>query len=460
MVKFNTFLKYFILISLVILNSCSKKNEDDPHAGHDMSSTEMETYYTCSMHPKVKESKPGKCPICHMNLSKIEVDKEDTPKLEKKQVKVTWACKDFPEVTSEVAGVCPMDGSEMIKKPNGPAPSDIIAKVKLRAAQIKHFNPAFFPTTSMKMTKKIRLLGSVLQSEEKESNIPARIGGRVEKVYVKSTGSFVKSGEPVVDLYSPRLITGGEEYLLARQSYTKNRTKEFREMLKQSRERLELWGVKKSQYEKWYEDKKVPRVITLYSDTTGIVRNRHATVGKYFKEGQNFFELSDLSSVWVEMDVYEQDSAIVKIGHKINLSFTAIPGKEVQGVVDFVSPVLDPKSRTLKIRATIENSSGDLKPGMIADAVLSVDLDRHALVVPRSAIIDTGRRKVVWVKVAPREYRAKLIRAGHESGGYVEIIEGLMENEEVVIEGSFLLDAQAQLFGGYEDLKSAPAHNH
>ncbi len=451
----------FLLFLLALGVSCKKDGSSTSQDNHNHSKPKV--YYTCSMHPQVKEAKPGKCPICHMNLTKIEVDDE-----EEFQVKATaiekdiWQCKDFPDVTSETEDICPIDGSPMVKKPKENKAAKVVAKVKLRKAQLKHFEPDFFPVTKMKMTKKIRLLGSVLQSEEKESNIPARIGGRVEKVYVKSTGSFVQVGDPVIDLYSPKLITAGEEYLLARKSYVKSKNREFKDMLDQTIERLNLWGIKKNQIDRWYKEGEVPRQITIYSNATGIVRSKNATVGMYFKEGQNFFELTDLSDVWVEMDVYEHDSSLIKIGQKVDLEFTAIPGEKLVGEIDFVNPVLNQKSRTLKVRATIENASGKLKPGMIANAVLNVEIEGMPLVVPRTAVIDTGKRKVVWVKVSGKNFQAKTVHAGYESEGYVEIKHGLMEDEEVVIEGNFLLDAQAQLFGGYEDMKESKTsgHNH
>jgi RND family efflux transporter MFP subunit len=144
------------------------------------------------------------------------------------------------------------------------------------------------------------------------------------------------------------------------------------------------------------------------------------------------------------------------------LEFTAIPGETLIGEIDFVNPVLDTRSRTLKVRTTIENTTGKLKPGMIANAVLNIDIDGMPLVVPRTAIIDTGKRKVVWIKVTDGTFQAKPIHAGYESDGYVEVKHGLAEGEEVVIEGNFLLDAQAQLFGGYEDMKTSKisGHNH
>ncbi len=425
-----------LIFVLLFTTACMEepvRNTAQPDDKHDH--TQQHVYYTCSMHPHIREDKPGKCPICHMNLTKIVVDEDKRSAIEH---------------------------TSILLKSQKHSAAEVVAKVKLRKTQLKHFKPDFFPVTSMKMTKKIRLLGSVVQSEEKESNIPARISGRVEKVYVKSTGSIIKVGDPVIDLYSPELITAGEEYLLARKSYAADKSKVFKDMLSQSVERLNLWGIKNFQLERWHQDKKVPKKITIYSNTTGIVRNRNATVGKYFKEGQNFFELSDLSAVWVEMDVYEHDASLINIGQRLDLEFTAIPGETLTSEIDFINPVLDTKSRTLKVRATIENTTGKLKPGMIANAVLNLDIEGMPLVVPRTAIIDTGKRKVVWVKVTDESYQAKPIHAGYESDGYVEIKHGLSEGEEVVIEGNFLLDAQAQLFGGYEDMKTTKisGHNH
>ena len=462
--------KLIILVVLgLFLSACDSLISKDNTPGGNESLLEhkhdaTKSYYTCAMHPQIKQDKPGKCPICHMKLTKIEVDESDdeVTSAVKDPKKDIWQCENFPDVTSEKEDICPIDGTAMVKRPKENKAARVIGKVKLRKSQLSHFHPEFFPVTKMRMSKKIRLLGVVLQSEEKESNIPARIGGRVEKVFVKSTGSMIKKGDPVIRIYSPKLITAGEEYLIARKSYLKSKTKEFKDMLHRSEERLRLWGIKKFQYESWYKKKKVPSNITIYSPATGIVRKRNAVVGKYFREGQNFFELSDLSSVWVEMDVYEQDAALVSLGQKVSMEFIALPGEILEGEIDFIDPVLNSQSRTLKIRTTIMNSLGKLKPGMVADASLNISLEGHPLVVPRSAIIDTGKRKVVWVKVSGKQYQAKIVHTGYESEGYVQVKHGLIENEEVVIEGSFLLDAQAQLFGGYEDMKgqSSGGHNH
>lgn len=434
--------------------SCSREN----NVKKESIEKEVQVYYTCSMHPQIREKKTGKCPICHMNLTKVELDETHQHEGDHaKKESHMWQCQNNPDITSEVEDICPIDGSKMVKANNA---AKVVARVKLRRAQKGHFRPAFFPVSEMKMTKKIRLLGSVLQSEEKESNIPARIGGRVEKVYVKSTGSIVQVDDPVVEIYSPKLITAGEEYILAKESYLKSKSQEFKELLIQSEERLKLWGIKSFQYEGWYKKKKVPKNITIYSNETGVVRKRNAVVGQYFKEGQNFLELSDLADVWVEMDVYEHDSSLVKIGQTVTLEFTALPGEKLEGKIDFINPILDQKSRTLKIRATIKNTLGKLKPGMIANAVLNIEIEGMPLVVPRSAVIDTGKRKVVWIKIDETKFEAKTVLTGYESDGYVEVKNGLKQGDSVVVEGNFLLDAQAQLFGGYEDMKTSSGHQH
>lgn len=457
-----------LLMALMSLTSCLEGK--DSTSGHEGPKTDkeakVETYYTCSMHPQVKEEKAGKCPICHMGLTKVEIEKDsmnhgDHSGHMMAKEEVIYHCESDPTVTSKAPGECPLDGTPLVKKTMRNKAMAVVAKVKLRKSQLEHFRADIFPVTTMKMEKKIRMLGTLRKSEEKESNIPARVPGRVEDVLVQSTGSLIKKGDAVLKLYSPQLLTGGEEYLIARRNYFSNRkSKEFRELYQQSRERLKLWGVQDFQLETWAKEKKIPRTITIYSPVTGIVERKNAVIGKYFKEGQSFFDLVDLSSLWVELDVYEHDSALVRLGQNVELEFTAYPGEMWQGQVDFVSPVLNQKTRTLKIRTTLKNTEGKLRPGMVGSASLTVKLSGEPLVIPKSAVIDTGKRKVVWQEVSKERYQAKTIRTGFESSGYVEVKEGLEENDKVVIEGNFLLDAQAKLFGGYGDENSGGQHAH
>ena len=438
-----------VCIGLFFITSCSQ--DSSKHETHKV----QENYYTCPMHPQIHEDGPGKCPICHMNLTKVIVEEEASDPIETDKVqtqvspKEIWQCKDYPDVTSEVEELCPLDGSKMILVSKDNPPTSIISKVKLRSSQLKHLNLSVMPASKKDLKKTIRLLGQVLSSEDNRSSIPARIGGRVEKVYVRSVGSLVTEGAPVVDFYSPGLITAGEEYLLSRKNYERTKRAALKELVEQTKQRLELWGVRPNQYQKWYKDQSVPKAITLYSPVTGIVTKLAAAVGQYFKEGSNLFELTDLSQVWVEMDVYEQDAGLVGTGQKVKLNFTALPSQQISSQVDFIYPTLNSDSRTLKIRTTIDNPKGRLRPGMVAQAYLELPVAIDALVVPRSAIVDTGIRKVVWREINTKQYESIEVQTGHEAQGLVEVTQGIMPGERIVIDGNFLLDAQSQLFGGH-----------
>ncbi len=415
---------------------CSPKESAMKEVIHDHS---QESYYTCSMHPQVREEKPGKCPICHMNLTKVSIEKGST-ELEE-DVSSLWQCKDDPTITSESPTVCPLDGEPMIEK----SPS---VTLSLSQNQVDHFDARLFEAQHMKMVKEIRLLGQVVQAQQKESNIPLRIDGRVEKVFINSEGEFVRRGQAVVEIYSPTLISAGEEYIIAHKGLKKNPgNKDFKDLLRQSQERLSNWGVNEEQRERWVAAGEVDQSITIFAPTSGIVTKRYAVSGKYFKEGQSLFDLVDLSTVWVELDVYELDSALVEQGQKIEMRFSAMPGLVKTSELDFVSPVIDPKTRTLKVRSTIENSEGELKLGMIVDARLEVSFEGNRLVIPRTAVLDTGKRQVAWVKTSKRGYESRLLKLGVVAGDYVEVLSGLSLGDLVVEKGNFLLDAQAELFG-------------
>ncbi len=453
-----------LLLSLFIYVSCeSPFNSEQPIK---VEKAKQEVFYTCSMHPQIHEKKPGKCPICAMGLSKVVVEHDDFGSDQKTTApqKMVYYCASDPSVTSEAPGECPLDGSAMLmKRPS----KNTVAKVRLRKAQVEHFRADLFSVEHMKMQKKIRLLGTVMKSEERESNIPARVPGRVEEVLVQSTGSLIRKGDPVLKLYSPQLLTGGDEFLIARKNFMANKgNPEFIDLYKQSKQRMKLWGVQESQLESWGKDGKIPREITIYSPVTGIVERKNAIVGKYFKEGQSFFDLVDLSSLWVEMDVYEHDSALVDLGQRVEIEFNASPGELWEGEIDFINPVLDERSRTLKVRTTLENKNGKLRPGMAGVASVTLELKERPLVIPRSAVIDTGKRKIAWLAVgkSKHRYEAREIHTGFESEGYVEVKHGLSEGEQVVIEGNFLLDAQAQLFGGYskenDESSTQSGHHH
>lgn len=443
-------MKLFLIIFLIVnISSC---NQYSGSSSEEKKHEHSKIFYTCSMHPQIKEDKHGKCPICGMGLTKVEQEQDAGHEIAMNE---QYYCESDPSITSEAPGECPIDGTQMLKKDLS---SNTVGTVKLRKSQVSHFKADLYEASYKKMKKNIRLLGSLSKAESKQSNIPARTSGRVEKVLINSTGSFVKKGMPVLELYSPKLLSGAEEFLLARTNYLTNKDNiELKELYEQSIQRMKLWGILESQLNLWAKENRVPRNITIYSPVSGIVEKKNAIKGKYFQEGESFFDLVDLSTLWVELDVYEHDTGLIEMGQQIQIEFGAYPGKIWNSSIDFVSPILNTKTRTLKVRATLSNENGELKPGMVGTASLEVVLKGAPIVIPRNAVIDTGKRKVIWIEVNNKKYQAKSIKTGFESQGFVEVKEGVEIGDKVVIDGNFLLDAQAQLFGGFEE--SSEKHN-
>jgi Cu(I)/Ag(I) efflux system membrane fusion protein len=388
--------------------------------------TQAKSYYTCSMHPQIRENNTGRCPICGMNLTYVEGEENHEGR------------KHINE--DEMKEAENVNHSNHRKYTDMKVKNKSMQVVKLTSKQIKNFHSTTFIAQKQIISKTLRLLGKVTQSERRQSNIPARISGRIEKVYINSTGSFISKNDPVVDIYSPDLITAGEEYLISYKSKQKD-------LLHQAKKKLKLWGIKDFQLKKWLRSGKIPRNITIYSNAGGIVTKKNAIEGRYFKEGESFYDLVNLSTVWVEMDVYEHDSGLIKIGQEAHIEFVAHKGEKWTANINFISPILNERTRTLKIRTTLKNKDGKLKPGMVGEIHIIADSSDSVLVVPNSSIIDTGKRKIVWIKKDSNNYMAIEIQTGIEGKEFTEVKAGLNEGDIVVISGNFLLDAQSQLSG-------------
>jgi Cu(I)/Ag(I) efflux system membrane fusion protein len=368
-----------------------------------------EQTWTCSMHPQIRQPKPGKCPICAMDLVPITTQSGD-----------------------EETGV---------------------RELKLSTAAVKLAEIQVAPVQRRAAAADIRLTGKVEYDETRVKTITSRVPGRIDKLYVDYTGMQVHKGDRLVLLYSPELITAQQELLQALSF--KNSTVES------VREKLRLWGVTPGQIKEIETSGKVKEQLTIYSPISGIVVHKEAAEGLYVNTGARIYTIADLSHIWIKLDAYESDIAWLRNGQTVTIEAEAYPGEIFTGKISFIEPVLNPRTRTMKIRVNVANPDLKLKPEMFIRAVVQTQLTASGkvpapgltgkglfpLVIPASAPLLTGKRAVVYVKVPGKKgvFAGKEVVLGAKTGAYYIVKEGLTEGEQVVVNGAFKIDSDLQI---------------
>ena len=307
------------------------------------------------------------------------------------------------------------------------------------------------PVAVRTLTKVLQAVGKIDYDERRILFVPARIAGRLDTLYVNFTGTPVKQGQPLALIYSPDLVASQQEYLLAEETYAKVRGSGITEvaasgasLVEASKQRLLLWGVTTQQLAQ-LKTKGTPTLhMPIYSPTGGTVIEKMAFEGKYVMEGEALYKVADLSQVWALAEVFESDLPWVKLGQKVEIAPVGLPGKVTPGSVRFVDPAVNPETRTIKLRADLPNPGGAFKPGMFVNVTLKASLD-STLAVPRSAVLDTGLRQVVYVEKREGLYEGREVTLGPEAEGYYPVLKGLESGEKVVVAGNFLIDSQSQM---------------
>lgn len=391
----------FIIIGLfigwAIFHSPEKMEEKHNHSEEE---TKAEVW-TCSMHPQIRMDKPGKCPICAMDL-----------------------------ITVNQSGTSGMDPAAVHLTKESAALANVLTSI------VSTQNPV----------KELRLYGKVQADERLLQNQVAYIPGRIEKLMVNFTGEMVRKGQPLALIYSPELVTAQQELLEA--AKTKQSEPEIYDAAK---EKLRQWKLTDKQIAEIENLGKVQANMEVESSAGGIVTARRVNTGDYVSQGSVLFEVSDLSRVWVLFDAYESDLPFLKKGDKMDFSIQALPGTTYSGTIMFIDPVIDPVNRVAKVRIEMSNPGAKLKPEMFATGIVKSNLDefKDKLVIPRSAVLWTGKRSIVYVKQVGDEpiFKIREIELGAQLGNSYVVAGGLQDGEEIVTEGAFSVDAAAQLEG-------------
>lgn len=303
------------------------------------------------------------------------------------------------------------------------------------------------------LIKYIRTVGNITFDETKIFTVNTKFSGWIEKLYVNFLGEDVKIGQPLFDIYSPELVTAQEEYLLALKQYSSLSNSSYarirkgaQRLLEASRTRLRYWDLTDKQIEQIEESGKVQKTVTIYSPASGVVTQKDAFKGHYVKKGENQYSIVDLSTVWVDVDVYEYELPWVRKGMAAEMELAYIPGKRFKGKVLFIYPYLEAKTRTAKLRLSFSNPGYQLKPGMYADIFLKSVVAKKSLVIPQEAVIDSGVRKIVFVAIGKGKFQPRNVNIGLEGNeNEFQVLEGLSEGEEIVLSAQFMLDSESRL---------------
>ena len=307
-----------------------------------------------------------------------------------------------------------------------------------------------------------RALLAVAKLDEPETQlaaISARIGGRIDKLYLDFTGQQVRRGQTIASLYSPEVFSAAEEYRLSLENRKRLGTgaeplavSGAEDLVTASRRRLELWGLTTQQLDEIASSAKPQIELPIYSTVSGIVTERKVTQGQYVNAGEVLFTVTDLSTIWVKADVYQPDLPSVHTGQSVEITSDSLPGTTLHGRVGFLDTSINPQTRTGSARIQVPNPSMRLRPGMFVQAKFAAPAGRDVLAIPRSAVLDTGMRKIVYVAKSNGEFEGRQVQLGIPGNDYYPVLSGLKEGERIVSQGNFLIDSQTRITGGMTGL--------
>ena len=345
-------------------------------------------YYVDPMHPQYKSDKPGKAPDCGMDLVPVYADGANSNALT------------ISTQRQQLIGVA-------------------TGVVERRA-----------------MGKTIRTNARIAADETRLAKITTKFDGYIQKLYVNFTGEPVRKGQPLFTIYSPDLLSAQQEYLLAVRSST-----HVPGLLEASRERLRLWDISAADLRALEQSGTPKTSLTIHSPASGVVTTKMAVAGAKAMAGEPLYEIANLDRVWALADVYESELPFVKAGAPATVT---VNGHAFPGRVAFIAPVVDEMTRTVKVRIEIDNRSGALKPDMFAEATID-EPKRDALVVPESAVLQTGTRNLVFIAGPNQSFEPREVTIGTRDENFLEIRSGVAEGEKVATQANFLIDSESQL---------------
>lgn len=396
----NTYLRMsIILIAGFILGWLVFHRSQTIQKSETVVSEKKSTIWTCSMHPQIRRDAPGQCPICGMDLIPLI---QDAAQIDPNSISMTEDAARIAEVETTIV-------------------------------------------TSQEPVKEVRLYGKIQADERLFQTQSAHLAGRIEQLLINFTGEEVHKGQAIAQIYSPSVMTAQQELFEALKM-------KDTAIISAARDKLRQWKFTDGQIADIESSGKVKSVFDVTATVSGIVTAKKVNRGDYVQQGSALYEIADLSHVWALFDAYESDLPWIRQGDKVTFTLQSLPGKEFNGVISFIDPILNTQTRVAQLRVDVGNTGNILKPGMFATGHLKNRLASkgNSLIIPQSAVLWTGTRSIVYIKVQGASQPTFLMREitlGPDLGNSYVVIEGLMEGEEIVTNGTFNIDASAQLMG-------------
>lgn len=403
--------------------------------------------YTCGMHPDVLEEEPGTCPICGMDLTPLKTSSSKRSKGDR--VIAYWVAPMDPNFISKKPGKSPM-GMDLVPVYEDELKEGVVA---IDPVTIQSIGVTTKVVETIDLSTQIRSNGIVTIAEDAEYRINPKFSGWIEKLFVARTGDVVEAGDPLLEIYSPELVSAQEEYLLAMRnadilsgSSIERIKSSAADLLAAARRRLELWDIDSSQIEELQRTGKAKRTLTIYSPIKGIVLHKNAVEGAAVKAGMDLYRIADLSTIWVNAQVYEHELPwLKKNGSRVTIRSSYDPNLHLKGQIDYLYPYLNAKTRTANIRIVVSNPRLDLRPDMYVDVILDAQSVNNSVVIPKNAVIRSGERDIVFVALGEGRFMPREVKLGLETNEYYEVIDGLASGTSVVTSAQFLLDSEAKL---------------
>jgi len=411
---------YYFAANIPIINKITQNSQDPEHDYKPVFDEEGQIdYWTCAMHPSVRLEEPDQCPICGMETTPVwkKVDSRVEPIEQKKMEE-----NDITRNEDEMSGMQGHDHSRMGVQTNKSKIGDSESKFTVSPERQQLIGVKTQTVAYRQLDKEIRTVGIVEMDETKIEHIHTKIDGWIDRVFVDYTWQHVMKGDPLFSIYSPELVSTQEEYLLALKSKKLLENSEFPEisqagksLLNSSRRRLELWDISNNQITELENTGIVKKSLVIYSPISGHVMKKNVYENQYVKPEEMLYVIADHSTVWVQVDIYENEISLIKLGDSATMTLASFPGEEFKGEVAFITPHIDQKTRTVKVRLEFDNPDLKLLPEMYANVNLIKPMGEK-LTIPESSVLRTGKQDIVFVSKGDGVMQIRNVMLGQKTG--------------------------------------------